>query len=139
MSACSLSFEALKEDFDLFDDWDDKYRTIIDLGRALPPMDSALKTEASKVRGCSSQVWLAHNRNSDGSLHFWGDSDALIVRGLVAVLFLLFQDRQPQQIIAIDAREKLGQLGLAAALSPTRTNGLFSMVQRIQTIASEAA
>lgn len=133
------SFAALKEDFDLLDDWEEKYRTIVELGRDLEPMDAAFKTEASKVRGCSSQVWLVSTRNADGSLHFLGDSDALIVRGLIAVLFLLVQDKAPAAILAVDARARLDELGLAGALSPTRTNGLYSMVERIRAIAAQAA
>jgi len=135
----ATSFQSLKDDFDLFDDWEDRYRAIVELGRTLEPMDNALKTEASKVRGCSSQVWLVATRNPDGALHFLGDSDALIVRGLIAVLFLLVQDRMPAEIAALDVRGRLGELGLATALSPTRTNGLFSMVQRIQQTATEMA
>jgi cysteine desulfuration protein SufE len=134
----TLTFVSLLEDFALFDDWEDKYRTIIELGRALEPMPAALKTDATKVRGCSSQVWLHAMRQPDGSLHFLGDSDAHIVRGLVAVLFTLFQNKQPAEIAAIDARENLNQLGLGGALSANRTNGLYSMVARIQDAARQA-
>lgn len=134
-----LSFDDLQADFELFDDWEDKYRTLIELGRTLESMPDALKTDATKVRGCSSQVWFFAEQRDGGQLHFLGDSDAHIVRGLIAVLFLLFQDKAPDEIQAIDARAKLGELGLAGHLSPTRTNGLFSMVARIQALAQEAA
>lgn len=134
-----LSFEDLQADFELFDDWEDKYRTLIELGRTLEAMPDALKTDATKVRGCSSQVWFFAAKRDGGQLHFLGDSDAHIVRGLIAVLFLLFQDKTPAEIQAVDARAKLGELGLAGHLSPTRTNGLFSMVARIQALAQDAA
>lgn len=133
------SFADLRADFALFDDWEDKYRTLIDIGRQLEPMPAALKTEATRVRGCSSQVWLHAQRRDDGSLHFTGDSDAHIVRGLIAVLFLLYQDQSPAGILAIDARAALDSLGLHGALSPTRTNGLYSMVARMQDIARQDA
>ncbi len=132
------AFADLLEEFSLLDDWEDKYRTIIDLGRALEPLPDALKTETTKVRGCSSQVWLHATQSADQRLHFLGDSDAHIVRGLVAVLFTLFQDKLPAEIVAIDARAKLAELGLGSALSPTRTNGLYAMVSRIQDIAGAA-
>lgn len=134
-----LSFDDLQADFELFDDWEDKYRTLIELGRTLEPMPDALKTDATKVRGCSSQVWFFAEPREGGTLHFLGDSDAHIVRGLIAVLFLLFQDKTPAEIQAIDARAKLGDLGLAGHLSPTRTNGLYSMVAKIQSLAQDAA
>lgn len=132
-----LTFDDLQADFELFEDWEDKYRTLIELGRTLEPMPDALKTDATKVRGCSSQVWFFAERREDGRLHFLGDSDAHIVSGLIAVLFLLFQDRMPDEILAVDARARLADLGLGGALSPTRTNGLYSMVSRIQAIAQE--
>jgi cysteine desulfuration protein SufE len=135
MTSTLPHFDDLLSEFALLDDWEDKYRTVIDLGRALEPMPDVLKTEATKVRGCSSQVWLHASRLPDGRLHFLGDSDAHIVRGLVGILFTLFQDRLPAEIQAIDARAKLVELGLGSALSPTRTNGLYSMVSRIQDIA----
>jgi cysteine desulfuration protein SufE len=135
MMTATTSFDELLAEFSFLDDWEDKYRTLIELGRSLEPMPDALKTDATKVRGCASQVWLYASRAPDGSLHLAGDSDAHIVRGLVAVLFTLFQHRSPQEIVAIDARTKLTELGLGNALSPTRTNGLYSMVARIQDIA----
>jgi cysteine desulfuration protein SufE len=133
------TFADLKSDFDLMDDWEDKYRTLIDLGRTLDDMPAALRTEATKVRGCASQVWLHAQKLPDGRMHFVGASDAHIVSGLIAVLFLLFQDQPPSTIVQTDARAALASLGLQGALSPTRTNGLFSMVARIQDIARHAA
>jgi cysteine desulfuration protein SufE len=139
MTSTLPHFDDLLSEFAFLDDWEDKYRTVIDLGRALEKMPDALKTEATKVRGCSSQVWLHASLLPDGRLHFLGDSDAHIVRGLVAILFTLFQDKLPADIVRIDARAKLEELGLGSALSPTRTNGLYAMVARIQDIAGAAA
>jgi cysteine desulfuration protein SufE len=105
----------------------------------LPHMPEALKTDATKVRGCSSQVWLHAQTAPDGRMIFVGDSDAHIVRGLVAVLLSLIQDKMPADIVAVDARAKLGELGLAGHLSPTRTNGFASMAQRVREVAQCAA
>jgi cysteine desulfuration protein SufE len=135
MTPTPSSFDDLLTEFSMLDDWEDKYRTLIELGRTLEHMPDALKTDATKVRGCSSQVWLYAIQSDNRRLHFQGDSDAHIVRGLVAVLLALFQDKLPAEIAAIDARAKLDELGLGTALSPTRTNGLFSMVARIQELA----
>jgi cysteine desulfuration protein SufE len=132
------SFADLKDEF-AFLDPEDRYRTLIDLGRQLEPMPDALKTPATKVRGCSSQVWVHGTMLADGRLHFLGDSDAHIVRGLVAVLLALVQDRTPAEISAVDARARLAELGLGGHLSPTRTNGFYSMVARIQELARASA
>lgn len=129
------SFEELQENFSFLDDWEDRYRYVIELGRELEPMDDGLKTPETKVEGCTSQVWFVRTKNDNGTLHFIGDSDAHIVRGLIAVLFILFGDKSPEDILAIDARAALGELGLDQHLSPSRTNGLFAMVGRIQDFA----
>lgn len=129
------AFVALREEFDLLDDWEDRYRALIELGRTLEPMPTAVKTEATKVRGCSSQVWLHVQRNIDGSLHFQGDSDAHIVKGLVAVLFALVQDRLAADIAGLDLRYELAVLGLDKQLSPTRANGFAAMMARVQEMA----
>lgn len=131
------TFDDFKADLALFDDWEDRYRALIDLGRTLEPLPEAARNEANKVRGCSSQVWLTAEPAAGGALHLRGDSDAHIVRGLVALLFLLYQDRAPDEIRGIDARARLAELGLAGHLSPTRTNGLYSMVERIRAMAAE--
>ncbi|TXG81501.1 MAG: SufE family protein [Sphingomonadales bacterium] len=131
------TFDDFKADLALFDDWEDRYRALIDLGRTLEPLPEAARNEANKVRGCSSQVWLTAEPAAGGALHLRGDSDAHIVRGLVALLFLLYQDRTPDEIRGIDARARLAELGLAGHLSPTRTNGLYSMVERIRAMAAE--
>lgn len=129
------SFKELQENFSFLDDWEDRYRYVIELGRELEPMDDALKTPETKVEGCTSQVWFVRVKNDNGTLHFIGDSDAHIVRGLIAVLFVLFGDKSADDILAIDARAALGTLGLDQHLSPSRTNGLFAMVGRIQDFA----
>lgn len=132
------SFQDIRETLDLLDDWEERYRYIIEIGRDLPAFDAALRVPELKVRGCSSQVWIKGDWNDAGALTLTGDSDAHIVRGLMAVLFALFAGKTAQEIEAINARAELDALGLASALSPTRTNGLFSMVERIQSLAHTA-
>jgi cysteine desulfuration protein SufE len=133
-----MTFDEIKDELALLDEMEDRYRALIDLGRALPPMPEALKTDSTKVRGCSSQVWLHAQHRADGTLYFYGDSDAHIVRGLVAVLLSLVQHKSPAQIIEVDARARLAELGLAGHLSPTRTNGFASMAQRVRDVALHA-
>ncbi len=123
-------------EFEALEDWDDRYRLLIDLGRALPPMDNALKTEATRVRGCASQVWLYPTRDGD-RLHFAADSDAAIVKGLVALVLLGVQDRRPAEIDVAAVKARLDNLGLARHLSSNRTQGLASMLLRINELASE--
>lgn len=132
------TFEDVEAEFDALDDWDDRYRLIIDLGRALPAMDPALKTDATRVRGCASQVWL-HPRAEGGRLHFAADSDAAIVKGLVALVLMLTDGRAPDDIDPAAIRARLDALGLARHLSSNRTQGLASMVARIGELAREAA
>ena len=122
------------ETFDMMDDWEDRYRLIIDLGRALPDLPEADHNDVNKVRGCTSQVWLVAKEDGD-VITLNGDSDAHIVKGLVAVLLLIFSGKTRQEILSTDAKAILGQLGLADHLSPMRTNGLFSMVTRIGDLA----
>ncbi len=132
------TFEDVEAEFEALDDWDDKYRLLIDLGRALPPMSDALKTDATKVRGCASQVWL-HPSFDGETLHFSADSDAAIVKGLVALVLMLADDRSPRAIDTDSIRAKLDGLGLARHLSSNRTQGLASMVARIGELARQAA
>ncbi len=134
------TFDDVEAEFDALDDWDDRYRLLIDLGRALPPMDNALKTEATRVRGCASQVWLFPTRASpaDGdTLHFAADSDAAIVKGLVALVLLGVQDRTPAEIDVAAVKRRLDGLGLAKHLSSNRTQGLASMLARIGELAAQ--
>jgi len=131
-------FEELRDEFDLLGDWEERYRHVIDLGRTLEPLTDAERSDANKVRGCASQVWLIKALGPDGRLRFRGDSDAHIVRGLIAILLRLYSGRTPDEILAIDARGALEGLGLIGALSAQRSNGLFSMVERIRRDAGAA-
>ncbi len=131
-------FEELVEDFEFLDDWEDRYRTVIELGKEMPPMDAALKVPATKVDGCASQVWL-HPKIDDGTFHFDGDSDALIVRGLIAVLRRLYDGLPVNAVAAVDAKAEMARLGLDEALSAQRSNGLRAMIERIRTEAAAAA
>ncbi len=130
------TFDDVEAEFEALDEWDDRYRLLIDLGRALPAMDPALKTEATKVRGCASQVWLYPVRQNDGRLHFAADSDAAIVKGLVALVLLGVQDRRPDEIDVAAVKARLDGLGLARHLSSNRTQGLASMLTRIGELAA---
>lgn len=133
-------FEDIVADFAFLEEWDERYKYLIDLGRALAPYPEERRDEAHKVRGCASQVWLAHEfAGADGRLAFRGDSDAHIVKGLIAVLLALYADKTPREIALTDARAALGPLDLDGHLTPQRSNGLVSMVKRIDEIAAEAA
>ena len=125
------AFEEIAETFEFLDDWEDRYRYVIDLGKAMPPLEDALKVPATKVEGCASQVWL-HPRIEDGLYHFRGDSDAMIVRGLIALLHRLYDGLPVAEVAAVDARAELGRLGLHDHLSAQRSNGLRAMIARIR-------
>jgi cysteine desulfuration protein SufE len=138
-----MTIANLKSDFELLDDWEDRYRYIIELGRTLPPMPEALKTDATKVRGCVSQVWLASKAGSAANgggptLHFQADSDAHLVRGLIAILLSLYNDKPAGEILDIEPNAVLAPLGLKEHLTPQRSNGLASMVERIRADARAA-
>ena len=128
--------EEILETFDFFDDWEDKYRYLIDLGRALPPLDPALRDEAHRVHGCQSQVWL-HARREGDRLWFEADSDALIVKGLLALVLAAFNGRTPDEILAFDIEGYFRRLDLIRHLSPTRGNGLRALVERIRELARQ--
>jgi cysteine desulfuration protein SufE len=128
----------LTDEFELLGDWEERYRYVIDLGRELAPLSDAERSDANKVRGCASQVWLVTEPQADGTLGFRGDSDAHIVRGLIAILLRLYSGRAPGEILAFDAKAAFEQLGLTGALSSQRSNGLASMVQRIRRDAEAA-
>ncbi len=123
------------ETFEFLEDWEDKYKYIIDLGRALPEFDDRDMTDDNRVHGCTSRVWLVHEL-VDGKVMFRGESDAHIVRGLVALILMIYSGKSPAEILEIEARDILDQLGLEKHLSPMRTNGLFSMVGKIKSIAA---
>lgn len=130
------------ENFALLDEWDDRYRYVIELGRELPPMAEADHTEANKVQGCASQVWLktkvAPNGPGGPVMTFEGDSDAHIVRGLVAILLALYSGKSARDILATDALALFDRIGLRENLTPQRSNGLRSMVERVRAEASAA-
>ena len=134
----SPAFEDIVEDFEFLDDWEDRYRHVIEQGRAMEPLDEALKVPATKVHGCASQVWL-HPVIENGVFRFDGDSDAMIVRGLIAVLRALYNGLPVAEVGQVDARAELERLGLNEHLSAQRSNGLRAMVERIRKLAREAA
>jgi cysteine desulfuration protein SufE len=132
------AFEEIAETFEFLDDWEDRYRHVIDLGKAMEPLDDGLKTPIFKVEGCASQVWLLPQIEG-GVFDFKGESDAIIVRGLIAVLHALYSGVPVRDVAAIDAKAELGRLGLNDHLSAQRSNGLRAMVERIRAIAAAAA
>lgn len=134
----SPAFEEIAETFDFLDDWEDRYRHVIELGKAFAPMEEALKVPATKVTGCASQVWI-QPMIEGGRFDFQGDSDAMIVKGLIAVLHALYAGLPVAEINAVDAPAELARLGLTDHLSSQRSNGLKSMVERIRKVAAEAA
>ena len=136
------SIDSIIDDFAMLDDWDDRYRYLIELGRDLEPLPPEAHSEINRVKGCASQVWLETRSSSrDGTpvLHFVGDSDAHIVKGLIAITLALLSDRTPEQILTIDAAETYRSLGLSEHLTPQRSNGVRAMVERIKTDARSAA
>ena len=128
----------LAAEFDVLGDWEERYRYVIDLGKDLAPLTDAERSDANKVRGCASQVWLVTEPQTDGTLTFRGDSDAHIVRGLIAIVLRLFSGRRPAEILDFDAPGAFETLGLKGALSQQRSNGLASMVARIRADAERA-
>ena len=138
MSLEDTTIEDIIETFSFLDDWEDRYKYIIDLGKQLPPLAPDEMSDRFKVRGCQSQVWLVPTEDESGRIVLRGDSDAFIVKGLVALMLLIYSGKTPAEILAIDARAVLGQLELASHLSPMRANGLFAMVERIRAIAGES-
>ena len=131
------AFEDLADTFEFLDDWEDRYRHVIDLGKAMPPLDDSFKVPALKVQGCASQVWL-RPVVQDGRFDFEGDSDALIVRGLIAVLHALYSGLPVAEVGKVDAVAELGRLGLNDHLSAQRSNGVRAMVERIRKVAAES-
>jgi cysteine desulfuration protein SufE len=134
----SSAFEEIAEDFEFLEDWEDRYRYVIDQGKAMEPLAEALKVPATKVHGCASQVWL-HPVIQDGVFRFDGDSDALIVRGLIAVLRALYNGLPVAEVGQVDARAELERLGLNDHLSAQRSNGLRSMIERVREVAARAS
>ena len=136
------SIDEIIENFDLLEEWDDRYRYLIELGRTLPPLPEAARSDANKVQGCASQVWLSTTVKPNGStgpvLAFDGDSDAHIVRGLIAILFALYSGKGAKDILSTDAVALFEKLGLRDHLTPQRSNGFRSMVDRIRRDANAA-
>ncbi|MEM8625876.1 MAG: SufE family protein [Pseudomonadota bacterium] len=135
----SARFEEIAENFELFDDWEDRYRYVIDLGKAMAPLDDGERIAPHKVDGCASQVWLVpmvEGEGGDARLHFRGYSDAMIVRGLIALLHALYSGERIADIRGIDAAGELRRLGLESHLSAQRSNGLKAMIQRLDTLAA---
>lgn len=131
----------LEDEFALLPDWEERFRYVIELARELAPLSEAEHSEENKVRGCASQVWLVSERDPSDATHlrFRGDSDALLVKGLIAILLRLYNDARPADILAFDIKDALTRLELSQALSPQRSNGLASMIERIRKEAAAAA
>ena len=132
------TFEQIRDDFAFLDEWDDRYKYIIELGRQLAPYPEEFRDDAHKVRGCASQVWF-HAERENGALVFHGDSDAHIVKGLIALLLALYSGKTPDAILAVDAENALSPFDLKDHLTPQRSNGLASMVARIRAMAEQQA
>src|SRR3954468_18020480 len=136
-----MTIDEIRDNFALLDEWDDRYRYVIELGRTLAPMLEAEHSTANKVNGCASQVWLSRQIDRSGGeprLNYLGDSDAHIVRGLIAILLTLYSGQTPQQILSTDAIAVFDEFGFREHLTPQRSNGLRSMVERIRSDAREA-
>lgn len=140
MTTTSFSLEEIRESFAFFDDWEDKYRFVIDLGKSLPPFPDCARREENLVRGCQSQVWLDATFDAEaGTLNLAIDSDAHIVRGLIAIVLAAYQDRTPAEILDFDIEGLFEELALLKHLSPTRGNGLRALVTRIRELAARHA
>lgn len=133
------TIDELTENFSLFDDWEERYRYLLDLGKTLPPMDAALKTEAAEVKGCVSRVWMVTHPVEGGRIHIIADSNGEITKGLVAILLSAYQDKTPPEIAAIDIEAAFDRIGLSEHLSPNRRNGFFAMVKRVRALGQAAA
>lgn len=132
------AFEDIAATFEFLDDWEDRYRHVIELGRAMPPLDPALQVPATKVEGCASQVWIMP-RIDTGRFDFQGESDAMIVRGLIAILHALYAGLPVDEVERVNAQAELARLGLDDHLSAQRSNGLRAMIGRIRQLAADAS
>jgi cysteine desulfuration protein SufE len=137
VAMANIRIDELVDDFELLSDWESRFAYLIDLGKALPPMDEVDKCEENRVQGCQAQVWMKFEPEAEGKITIVADSDAFIVRGLIAVLLLIYSGKTAQEILNTDGQSVLERLGLAAHLSPTRKNGLFSMVKRVRELAEK--
>ncbi|MGV6813115.1 MAG: SufE family protein [Brevirhabdus sp.] len=137
----SAAFEDIVETFDFLDDWEERYGHVIDMGKSMPPLDDGQKIPATKVDGCASQVWLVpeiRGEGADATFHFAGDSDAIIVRGLIAVLHALYDGLTVSDVLKVDAQAELARLSLQDHLSSQRSNGVKAMIARVREISSKA-
>ena len=137
-----MTIDEIRENFELLDEWDDRYRYVIELGRTLEPLPEEEHSPANKVQGCVSQVWLSKRIDRNGSeprIHYRGDSDAHIVRGLIAILFAIYSEKAASDVLATDALPLFEQMGLREHLTPQRSNGFRSMMERIRSDARVAS
>ena len=135
------AFEEIAETFEFLDDWEDRYRHVIDMGKAMAPLEEVFRVPATKVEGCASQVWLVpeiEGQGPDAIVHFRGDSDAMIVRGLIAILIALYDGLTAREALDVDAPGEFARLGLNDHLSSQRSNGLRAMVQRVRDLSAAA-
>ena len=134
-----MTREELTEAFELMPDWEDRYRLLIELGGQLPPMPDAMKTKSHKVEGCTSQVWMVLEDRQDGRVHFLADRDAHIVRGLIGVLYIIYEDMPYKDVVNMNIDGYFDELGLSSHLSPNRRNGFFSMVEKLRSLSQSRA
>ncbi len=138
----TVAFEEIAETFEFLDDWEDRYRHVIDMGKAMPPLEDAFRVPATKVDGCASQVWLLPEIKGTGPsavFRFRGESDAMIVHGLIAILHALYSGLPVSEVLKVDAGAEFGRLGLNDHLSAQRSNGLRAMVQRVRDVAEQTS
>lgn len=133
-----MNYEDIKADLDFLDQWEDRFAYVIDLGKQMEPLKESERNDLTKVEGCASQVWLVPESDA-GIMRFRGQSDAMIVSGLIAVLLAMVNEKSPDEILAIDVHEEFDRLGLAAHLSGQRSNGLNAMAERINILAKQAS
>lgn len=137
MTQADVQISRIIETFEFLDDWEDRYRYLIDLGKNLKPMNPADRVEANRVHGCQATVWLKAQLNEQGQLELAAESDAFVVNGLIAILLSAFDKCTPSEILAFDVQSLFDRLGLVEHLSPTRRNGLYAMIGRIHEIAKQ--
>lgn len=130
------SLEELTDNFALFDDWEERYKYLIDLGKTLPPMDEALKTDATIIKGCTSRVWMVATQDEAGRYYFVADSDAFIVKGLIAIVLSAYEGKTAEEIKGVDIETAFSKIGLDQHLSPNRRNGFFAMVERVKALSA---
>lgn len=133
-----MTIEDIAETFELLGEWEERYGYLIELGRKLPPLAEGEHSEAVKVRGCMSQVWLVGGLEADGTMRFNGDSDSTLVKGLIALLMVMVNGKEPSEILATDIAASFKQLGLESHITVNRRNGFFSMVERIRALSAAA-